>query len=187
MSQSDRHARRLGALRTARAVSPLAREVAIQAALALCWYASLVLLMRLAGKRLAGQTTTFDLVVLISLGVVLQQTVLREGAGNALVFVVAVFAAHRGLAAWCARSWRVRRLVRGVPRALVRDGRVCHDALEDESLSLDELCAGLRKLGYEGPEAVRLATLEETGHVSAIPIDAPPSGAVRDRGDTPGG
>lgn len=164
----------------------LARDVAIQAGLALCWYAALVLLMRLAGKRLAGQTTTFDLVVLISLGVVLQQTVLREGARNALVFVVAAFAAHRGLAALCARSWRVRRLVRGAPRALVVDGRVCDDALEDENLSLDELCAGLRKLGHEGPRAVRLATLEETGHISAIPFDAPADGsAVRPAGTLP--
>jgi uncharacterized membrane protein YcaP (DUF421 family) len=28
--------------------------------------------------------------------------------------------------------------------------------------------AGLRKLGHEGPGRVKLATLEETGHISAV-------------------
>lgn len=143
-------------------------SVAQQAAMALAWYAALVGVMRLAGKRLAGQTTTFDLVVLISLGVVLQTSALKDGAVHAIVFVVVAFAAHRGLAYACARSRRLRRWVRGAPRPLVVDGRVAHDALADEVMSYDELLAGLRKLGYDDPSAVRLATLEETGHISAI-------------------
>lgn len=49
----------------------------VQVGLALAYYATLVTIMRLAGKRLAGQTTTFDLVILI-ISVVLQTTVLRE-------------------------------------------------------------------------------------------------------------
>ena len=62
-------------------------EFLVQFLLALAWYAGLIVVMRLAGKRLAGQTTAFDLVVLITIGVVLQQVTLREGALNALVFV----------------------------------------------------------------------------------------------------
>lgn len=138
--------------------------------LALAYYFLLVVLMRLAGKRLAGQTTTFDLIVLIALGVVLQQTMLLEGNVNAVIFIVTVFATHRGLALWSARSRRVRRLLRGAPRPLIRDGQVAHDALEDEGLSYEELLAGLRKLGHTEPAKIRLATLEETGHISAVPF-----------------
>jgi len=148
-------------------------EAILQALLALAYYAGLVIIMRLAGKRLAGQTTTFDLVVLISLGVVLQQVALRKGTANALIFIAIVFIAHRGLALWCARSTRVRRLVRGAPRPLVRNGAVVHDALADEGLSYEDLLAGLRKLGHPGPQGLRLAILEETGHISAIASDAP--------------
>ena len=54
-------------------------------------------------NALTTKTTTFDLIVLISLGVVLQTSLLREGAWNAAVFVGTVFVAHRGLAALCAR------------------------------------------------------------------------------------
>jgi uncharacterized membrane protein YcaP (DUF421 family) len=144
----------------------------LQALLALAYYAGLVIIMRLAGKRLAGQTTTFDLVVLIGLGVVLQTTALRPGLTNALVFIATVFAAHRALAIACARSGKLRRLVRGAPRPLIRHGQVAHDALEDEGLSYDDLLAGLRKLGFDSPAKVALATLEETGHISAIAEDA---------------
>ena len=144
------------------------RQALIQLALAVVYYAALVGIMRLAGKRLAGQTTTMDLIVLIAIAVVLQSMALRDGPANALIFVTVVFAAHRGLTAACARSKRVRRLVRGAPRPLVRDGVVAFDALHDEELSYDDLLAGLRKLGHDGPEDVQLATLEETGHISVV-------------------
>ncbi len=43
-------------------------QLLVQAIKALVYYAALIVIMRLAGKRLAGQTTTFDLIVLITLG-----------------------------------------------------------------------------------------------------------------------
>ncbi|HEX2677055.1 MAG TPA: YetF domain-containing protein [Polyangiales bacterium] len=143
--------------------------VVSQILLALAYYAGLLVIVRLAGKRLAGQTTTFDLLVLIAIGVVLQGLVLRPGQGNALTFVVTVFAAHRGLTVWSSRSRRVRRLMRGAPTPLVHDGQVSMQALADENMSYDDLMAGLRKLGFDDPRRVRLATLEETGQISAVP------------------
>ncbi len=139
-----------------------------QVLLACLYYLALVFMMRLAGKRLAGQTTTFDLIVLISLSVVLQTTALKEGAGHALVFVGTVFICHRSLAVACARSGWLRQLVRGKPRALVRDGRLLQPELMEEAMSYEELLAGLRKLGFQSEEEVALAVIEETGHISAI-------------------
>ena len=144
----------------------------LQAAKAAAYYVGLLVLVRLAGKRLAGQTTTFDLLILIALGVVLQTTALQSGAANALVFVATVFALHRGLAVLCARSKIVRAVVRGKPRPLVRDGRVIEAALAAEGVTQSELLAGLRKLGFARPEDVKLAVLEETGHISAIGRDS---------------
>lgn len=146
-------------------------NILLQVGLAFAYYAILVTVMRLAGKRLAGQTTTFDLVILITISVVLQTTALREGVLNALVFIATVFAAHQLLAAACARSSHIRNIVRGCPRPLIRNARVDFDALDREGLSYDELLAGLRKLGYSSPEGIRVATLEETGHISAIALE----------------
>ncbi len=147
-------------------------ELLLQAAKAGAYYCALIIMMRLAGKRLAGQITTLDLIVLITLGVVLQSTALEKGTWNALVFVVTVFALHRCLALLCARSSTVRHLLRGKPRVLVRDGNIIESALTEEGISNAELLAGLRKLGYENPAQVKLATLEETGHISAVATDA---------------
>lgn len=146
-------------------------DLVVQSLLALAYYAALVALFRLAGKRLAGQTTTFDLVVLISLAVVLQNVTLREGTASSLVFLLTVFAAHRLLAIACARWAALRQLVRGRARSLVVDGRVAHDALHEEGMTYDDLLAGLRKLGFDHPSNVRIAALEETGHVSAVGFD----------------
>jgi uncharacterized membrane protein YcaP (DUF421 family) len=145
-------------------------ELTTQGLLAGGFYAALVLMIRLAGKRLAGQTSTLDLVVLIGLAVVLQNSFLRPGPSNAAVFVAVVFSAHRGLSWLCRRAPWVRRLVHGKARPLIRDGAVQEEALDDENLSHDDLLAGLRKLGLADPSEVRLAVLEETGHISAIPM-----------------
>ncbi len=153
------------------------QDILLQVGLALAYYAVLVTIMRLAGKRLAGQTTTFDLVILITISVVLQTTALREGILNALVFIATVFGSHQLLAMVCTRSNCIRRIVRGCPRPLIRNAHVDYNALASEGLSYEELLAGLRKLGYSSPEGIRIATLEETGHISAIPLERekPPS------------
>jgi uncharacterized membrane protein YcaP (DUF421 family) len=138
---------------------------------AAAYYTGLLVLVRAAGKRMAGQTTTFDLIVLITLGVVMQSTALQQGFWNALVFVVTVFTLHRANAALCAHSTWARHAIRGKPRPLIRDGRIIERALALEGVTHAELLAGLRKLGYERPEAVKLAMLEETGHISAVGRD----------------
>jgi uncharacterized membrane protein YcaP (DUF421 family) len=140
-----------------------------QVLLAAAYYLGLLLLFRMAGKRLAGQTTTFDLVVLIGLAVVLQQVTLRPGPLNAAAFMLTVFGLHQGVAALCARSRLARRLIRGAARPLVRNGQVSYRALDEERMSYEELLAGLRKAGVADPRKVRLATLEETGQISVLP------------------
>jgi uncharacterized membrane protein YcaP (DUF421 family) len=144
----------------------------LQAAKAAAYYGALLVLVRVAGKRMAGQTTTFDLLVLITLGVVIQTAALEAGTANAVVFVVTVFALHRGVATLCARSRLLRNIIRGRPRPLVHDGKIIEDALASEGITRAELLAGLRKLGFARPEDVKLAVLEETGHISAVARDA---------------
>jgi uncharacterized membrane protein YcaP (DUF421 family) len=154
-------------------VMPDAHELALQAAKALAYYATLIVMMRLAGKRLAGQTTTFDLLVLITLGATVQSALVGHGYWATAVFVIVVFTAHRSLAFVCRHSTVIRHLVRGKPRALVIDGQVIDNALDAEGVSHDELLAGLRRLGFEQPADVRLAVLEETGHISAVGAERP--------------
>ncbi len=153
--------------------------LAWQAVKAAAYYLALIVLLRFAGKRLAGQTTTFDLIVLITLGVVLQTVALDKGTASALVFVGTVFTVHKAMAVLCARSTTVRHLVRGKPRQLVRNGQVIREALDAECINEAELLAGLRKLGHESAAGVKLATLEETGHISAVAMGDDPAAETK--------
>jgi uncharacterized membrane protein YcaP (DUF421 family) len=47
----------------------------------------------------------------------------------------------------------------------------CAEGRYDEGMSIEELKAGLRKLGHESLETIELATLEETGHISAVSVE----------------
>lgn len=63
---------------------------------------------------------------------------------------------------------RLRAWVRGKLRVLVRSGKALSESLQAEGMSLAELQAGLRKLGHQSIDTVELATLEETGDISAV-------------------
>lgn len=146
-------------------------DVLQQVGLSCLYYFGLTMIVRMAGKRLAGQTTTIDLIILISLGVVLQNLTLVEGHWNSAIFILTVFTLHVGLAKLCQHFPAVRKLMREQPRPLIRQGRILPQALEDEGLTEDELLAALRRMGVDSPKQVRLAVLEETGHISAIRND----------------
>lgn len=148
-------------------MSSTLQSLCLQALGAIAWYAALVVLTRIGGKRLAGQTTTFDLLILISLGVVLQGVVLQDGAAAAFVFVTVVFTLHRVLAMGSVRWPRLRHLLRGQPRPLIRDGVIDKEALLREDMTIADLKAGLRKAGYDRVDDVETATLEETGQITA--------------------
>lgn len=150
-------------------VTVTSADVWQQVGLASLYYFGLTLIVRMAGKRLAGQTTTIDLIILISLGVVLQNLTLIEGQWHAAIFLLTVFILHLSLARLCLRFPKIRRLLREQPRTLIRRGRILPEALEDEGLTEEELRAALRRMGHHSPEEVQLAVLEETGHISAIP------------------
>ena len=151
-------------------------SVALQVALALAYYVAIIAMVRMAGKRLAGQVTSFDLIVLIGLAVVLQKLTLEEGKLNAIVFIVTVLVVHRTMAHFESRSRTLRELLRGKPRTLIVDGKVLPEALRAEGMSEEDLCAGLRKQGFSSKHNIRLAVLEETGHISAIASDEGKSG-----------
>ena len=144
----------------------------VQVGWAALYYVGVVVVVRIAGKRLAGQTGTFDLVVLIQLATVLQRMALGDSPAEGFTFLATVLACHLGLARLSAGSRVVRRILRGEPRALVRDGQILQEALDSERMSRDDLwlasANGLRLAGGR-----QLAVLEETCHVSADPSRQP--------------
>jgi len=148
------------------------------AAVALIAYVWLILTLRVAGKRSLSKLNAFDLVVTVALGSTLA-TVIVSAQTSALAGAVAIvsltllqFAVSRASISWPA----FRRLVRSEPSLLVRDGRILHEALRSERVTLGDLEAAMRKRGIAQVGQVAAVVLESDGSFSVIecgrgPID----------------
>lgn len=140
-------------------------------------YLFLLVAFRLAGKRLLGQLTAFDLVVLLIISNVLQNAAIGNDVslGGGLLGASVIMALN-WLVAWLTfRHKRVERLVENTPTILVKHGEVLHANLEREHMSMPELRAALRREGIATMSEVRYAILEEDGRVSVIPRKSQPA------------
>jgi uncharacterized membrane protein YcaP (DUF421 family) len=147
--------------------SDLFRVVAVGAAA----YATVVLVLRLSGKRTLAKLNAFDLVVTVALGSTLAAILLNatvSWAEGAVALVV--LAALQTLVAWVtAHRQSVRQVVTSRPRLLVRDGCGLPDAMRDERISLDEVRQAVRSSGSGDLASVAAVVLESDGSLSVVP------------------
>jgi uncharacterized membrane protein YcaP (DUF421 family) len=112
----------------------------------------LVLALRVAGKRELAQLNVMDLAVLLLVSNVLQNAMI--GNDNSLLGGVlgasVLFAANYSFVRLTYRSARIRRVLEGVPRVLVRDGRPDAQALRREAISVTELRSSLASAASRG-------------------------------------
>jgi uncharacterized membrane protein YcaP (DUF421 family) len=126
-------------------------------------YGGLVVLLRLAGKRVLSQLNTFDLVVVLLLSNVVQNAII--GPDNSLLggligaaFLVAINAIWERIAT-------TSRLIQGSPTVLVKDGVADTSAIERVGLRVPEVMAALHAQGADRVEDVEVALLEPGGAV----------------------
>lgn len=134
-------------------------------------YAFMLLAFRFTGKRQVGQLTPFDLVVLLIISNVVQNAVIGpdNSLGGGLLGAAVILALNWGVVELAFRSKRLRRLLEATPTLLVHNGRILHQNLQRERITLDDLHAALRRNGVADVEHVHVAVLEENGGISVIP------------------
>ena len=134
-------------------------------------YAFMLLAFRFTGKRQVGQLTPFDLVVLLIISNVVQNAVIGpdNSLGGGLLGAAVILALNWGVVELAFRSKRLRRLLEATPTLLVHNGRILHQNLQRERITLDDLHAALRRSGVADVEHVHVAVLEENGGISVIP------------------
>lgn len=155
-------------------------DIVIRATLvfALLWF-----VLRVSGKRQVTQLSAFELILLITLGDLISQTVLQEDlslTGGALA--VATFTLLSILLSWVTwRFARTRKVVEGEPAILVKDGHVDDAMLRYERLPIDDLLAAAREHGVRDLSEIELMLLEADGTFSLFTrekgTDQPPRGA----------
>ena len=133
-------------------------------------YATVLLILRLSGKRTLAKLNAFDLVVTVALGSVLATILLStdvswtEGA-----LALGLLAVLQTAVAWLTSRWPVaRNWVTARPTLLVRDGRPIESALREERVSMDEVRQAVRSNGTGDVSSVAAVVLESDGTLSII-------------------
>lgn len=133
-------------------------------------YASLVLFLRVSGKRTLAKLNAFDLVVTVALGSTLSAILLQESISLAegAVALALLILLQYGVTFLSVRSRRFAKTIRSEPTLLVRDGRFLHDAMKHQRITEDEVMGAVRAQGRASVDAVKAVVLESDGSISVL-------------------
>lgn len=131
-------------------------------------YLIVLALTRLSGKRSIGQSTPFDILVIVLLGEAVQNSLIGED--TSLLGGVLLASTLLGLN-WLvgfitARSKRIDTFMEGVPVLLARDGIVYWDQLKRCNVSPADLEAAMRKHECTHVDRIDMAMLEVSGEIT---------------------
>ncbi len=117
-------------------------------------YFFLWFITRVVGKRELGQMSAFELVLLVTMGDLIQQAITQEDYSmTGAMLTVGTFALL--IVTFSYLSWRFkgsRRALEGMPVVVIRDGRMLEDVMRYERLSDSELRGGPAGAGHRRPE-----------------------------------
>ena len=137
---------------------------------ALVMYIIMLLFIRISGSRTFGKKTTFDNIIVITIGALLSRVVVGASAFMPTVtagFVLVI--AHRVLA-WASlhHKW-IDRIIKGPERILYKQGKVEQQNLDKSLMSKGDLMESVRINGnLNNLEVIKEARLERSGEISII-------------------
>ena len=129
-------------------------------------YLGILILVRVAGKRLLAQMNSLDLVVILLLSNVVQNAII--GPDNSVLGAIigaVVLVGFSALLDRLAMTARGRRWLVGTPTEVIRDGTVDSAALVRLGISSTELDLTLRRQGSDDVSEVETASLEPEGEI----------------------
>jgi uncharacterized membrane protein YcaP (DUF421 family) len=134
-------------------------------------YVFLLVAIRIFGRRELGQLTAFDIIVLLTLSNILQNSMIGNdnSVTGGMIGAGVLLSANLILAFVVSRRPRVERIVEGEPRILIHDGVIRRDQMRKEQLTEQDLLSAVHREGIERIEDVHLAISEPNGMISVIP------------------
>jgi uncharacterized membrane protein YcaP (DUF421 family) len=133
-------------------------------------YATLVLFLRISGKRTLAKLNAFDLVVTVALGSTLSAVLLQESIALAEGAVaLALLIGMQYLVTFTSVRWNAfARAVRSEPTLLVRRGSLCERAMLSQRVTQAELESAVRASGGKSLRDVECLVLESDGTLSVV-------------------
>ncbi len=140
---------------------------------ALVIYVIAVLYVRLAGKRAFGRISTFDNIIVITLGAMLSRAIVGISPFVhilASTLVLVIF--HRFIAWITLRNHVVGQLVKGEPESLFKNGELNEKNLRKNFISNHDLMEGVRLKANENKfDKVDEVFIERNGEFSVVKKD----------------
>jgi uncharacterized membrane protein YcaP (DUF421 family) len=134
------------------------------------------ILLRAMGKRELAEMSAFELVLLVTIGDLVQQGVTQEDYSITGAFL-AIGTLGFWILVWSYASFRfkgTRGVIEGYPVIVVHDGQVQQEALRIERVTLDELLDAAREQGISDLRHVRFGVLEAGGKFSFLTDEGRP-------------
>lgn len=133
-------------------------------------YITLIVAVRLLGKRQIGEMEPTEFVVTMLLANL--ATIPMEDPDLPLLYglgpITLVFLGELFLSLLTLKSISIRKLFCGKPVILIENGRICEEAMRKNRINLDELTMHLREKGIYDLETVKFAILETNGQLSTL-------------------
>jgi uncharacterized membrane protein YcaP (DUF421 family) len=138
---------------------------------ALLLYITVVVVMRIMGKRQIGQLQPFELVIVVLIaelaGVPIGDTNLP--LFNGIVGILTLMLSQLILSYITLKSNKARRIVCGTPAILIDKGRIMEDEMRRSRYNINDLIEQLRLKDFPNIADVEYAILETDGQLSIIP------------------
>ena len=135
-------------------------------------YTFLLLVFRLSGKRTLGESTPFDLLMLLVISETVQEALVDDDHSmtHAALLVLTFVAINVVLSVVKQKSRGFERVLEGVPMVIVERGSLLKDRMDRERIDEDDIMEAARQgHGLERLEQVRYAVLERDGKISILP------------------
>jgi uncharacterized membrane protein YcaP (DUF421 family) len=130
-------------------------------------YLFLIVGLRLAGKRELAQLNPFDLVVLLTLSNTVQNAIIGEdnSVTGGVIGATTLLLVNYVLVRFVSRHETLERFVEGDPDVLIENGKLRHDCLTKEAITVGELLGAAHKQGFSGLDEIDRAVLEPSGSI----------------------
>ena len=147
---------------------------------ALVIFLFLWVITRIVGRSTIGELSTFELILFITMGDMVQQAVTQQDYSvTGAVTVISVFALLTIIISWINSRWpRARTVTHGVPVVVVDGGEPLTAVMRRERLSLDDLMAAARLKGIRTFAEIDLAVLEANGQLAFFTSSESTSGGA---------
>ena len=147
-------------------------------------YLTMILVIRLMGKRQIGQMEPSEFVV--TMMVANLATIPMEDDGIALfagfVPICVILGVELVLSYLNLKNSKIRKLLCGKPVILIENGNILQQNLRKTRITLDELAGHLREKDVLDIQSVQYAILETNGNLSVFPYPQEKPASARDAG-----